>query len=234
MPPHALAHGREALSWEKLGPGLDRATLVVGPHGSRVLLLRFDLDHFRAEVFVGEGPPPRAETAAALRRRRGAIAAVNGGFFDERWRPLGLRVVRGRQRVPFRRKVDWGVLLLEGARARIVHSRELPAPLAAAGAIQVGPRLVVGGEALKLKPQWARRTAVALAPGGAALTLVVADTPVEANALAGRLAASGFDSALLLDGGPSTQLSFAHGGTEVDIPGGYAVPDLLLIVPVAR
>jgi hypothetical protein len=33
----------------------------------------------------------------------------------------------------------------------------------------------------------------------------------------------------MLDGGPSTQLSFAVGATSIEIPGGYAVPDLLLI-----
>ena len=217
------------LTWEKLGPGIERATLPGPDRGGPVLLLRFALAVYQAEVFVGDGWPPRLETAADLRRRRGAVAVVNGGFFDERRRPLGLRIVQGQPRVPFRRKVDWGVLLLEGGKARIVHSRELPAPPAASGAIQVGPRLLVGGKPLKLKPQWARRTAVALDADGGALTLVVADAPVEANQLAAQLAASGFDSAMMLDGGPSTQLSFAHGDVQVDVPGGYPVPDLLLI-----
>jgi uncharacterized protein YigE (DUF2233 family) len=220
---------RRPLVWERLGPGIERATLHGRDGAGPVLLLRFALKAYQAEIAVGDGWPPRLATAAELRRHRGAVAAVNGGFFDERHRPLGLRLVQGRPRVPFRRKVDWGVLLLEGGKARIVHSRDRPAQPSALGAIQVGPRLVVAGKALKLKPQWARRTAVALDSGGGALTLVIADTPVEANELAARLAASGFDSALLLDGGPSTQLSLAHGDVEVDIPGGYPVPDLLLI-----
>jgi len=45
-----------------------------------------------------------------------------------------------------------------------------------------------------------------------------------------RLAEGGFESALLLDGGPSTQLALDVGITHLDLPGGYAVPDLLLIV----
>ena len=99
------------------------------------------------------------------------------------------------------------------------------------GAIQVGPRLLVAGQPLQLKPQIARRTAVALERSGEALTLVVVDEPIDANELAQSLASAGFDSALLLDGGPSTQLSVAVGDARADVPGGYPVPDLLVIVP---
>jgi hypothetical protein len=120
-------------------------------------------------------------------------------------------------------------LILDGETARIVHSRDLPATPAARGAIQVGPRLLVGGAPLKLKPQRARRTAVALDRAGRTLTLVVVDAPIDANELASALAASGFDAALMLDGGPSTQLSLEVGAVKEDLPGGYPVPDLLVI-----
>jgi hypothetical protein len=59
--------------------------------------------------------------------------------------------------------------------------------------------------------------------------LVVVDAPIEAGELAEQLAAAGFDSAILLDGGPSTQLSLHLGSAKIDLPGGYAVPDLLMI-----
>jgi hypothetical protein len=61
------------------------------------------------------------------------------------------------------------------------------------------------------------------------LTLVVVDAPIDANELASALAASGFDAALMLDGGPSTQLSLEVGAVKEDLPGGYPVPDLLVI-----
>jgi hypothetical protein len=47
------------------------------------------------------------------------------------------------------------------------------------------------------------------------------------------LAAAGFDTALMLDGGPSTQLALHAGAVDVDLPGGYAVPDLLTIMPAS-
>jgi hypothetical protein len=219
------------IAWQTMGPGADRATLAAGDGTTKIQLFRFSFARYQAEVVVGPGSPPGAETAAALRRRRGAIAAVNGGFFDERRAPLGLRIVGGVTRVPLRRHADWGVLLIEGAGARIVHTRELRPDTAARGAIQVGPRIVVDGTPLTLKPQRARRTAVALERDGRSLTLVVVDAPIDANDLAARLAAGGFDAALMLDGGPSTQLALELGDVHVDIPGGYPVPDLLAIVP---
>jgi hypothetical protein len=155
-----------------------------------------------------------------------------------------------------RPKADWGVLVLGNHRARIIHTREYPRPITTNttgaatttaapantppspvvalptpidGAIQVGPRLLVGGQPVKLRPQLARRTAVAVDREGRSLTLVVADTPVAAGDLADALAAQGFDAAILLDGGPSTQLSLALGDAQVEFEGAYPVPDLLAI-----
>lgn len=186
-------------------------------------------------MVVGKGEPPQARTAQQVRRSRGAVAAINGGFFDGRVVPLGLRIADGQQRFPLRPKADWGVLVLAGRRARIVHTRDYGAAAAAKdpdrveGAIQVGPRLLVGGVPMKLRPQLARRTAVALDQQGSRLTLVVVPAPIDAGQLAGRLAAAGFTDALLLDGGPSTQASVELGDAHLEIAGGYPVPDLLVI-----
>ena len=226
--------------WQSVAPGAERMNLMLD--GDAVLLVRFDLDRFRAEVVVGKGSPPQRRTAADVRQGRGALAAVNGGFFDEHVVPLGLRIATGDQRYPLRPKADWGVLVLAGHRAHIVHTHDYGAAVTAAapapvdGAIQVGPRLIVEGQALKLRPQLARRTAVALDRDGQFLTLVVSPEPVEAGALAARLATLGFDSAVFLDGGPSTQLSLAVGDARAEVAGGYPVPDLLAIFgrPAAR
>ena len=122
---------------------------------------------------------------------------------------------RRRQLIGLRKVVDWGVLVLRPGRAAIVHSREYPAAAAAApavtGAIQVGPRILVDGRVPGLKPQAARRTAVAIDHGGRFLTVVVADARMQAADLGRTLAGFGFSDALMLDGGPSTQLSAAIG-----------------------
>jgi hypothetical protein len=216
-----------AVAWAPVSTGVEHLHLSEG--GIDAELLRFDLTRFRPEVVVLGAERPR--TAAALREETGALAAVNGGFFDEGWRPLGLRIAGGKQVVGLRPRVDWGVLILRGGRARIVHSREFRADPSIEQAIQVGPRLLVDGQPMRLKPQAARRTAVALDRDGRFLTLVATYAAVDASRLADLLAHLGFDSALMFDGGPSSQLSAATGALRLDLRGGYAVPDVLLVRP---
>jgi uncharacterized protein YigE (DUF2233 family) len=211
--------------WQPIAPGAER--LRLDQDGLRLELFRFDLQKYRAEVVVSGAEQPR--TAAALRSETAAVAAVNGGFFDEKWRSLGMRISAGKTVIGLRPRVDWGVLLVRGGRAQIVHSREFRADPTIEQAIQVGPRLLSGGQPMRLKPQSARRTAVALDREGRFLTLVLADAPAEAQRVAEALAGLGFDAALMFDGGPSTQLALELGEVKLTLPGGYAVPDALVI-----
>jgi uncharacterized protein YigE (DUF2233 family) len=202
-------------------------TLTVDEGGSSVDLVRFDLQRFRPEVVMLGRQGTR--TAAALRRDLSAVAAINGGFFDDERHPLGLRIAGGKTVVPLRPRVDWGVLVLRPGRAAIVHSRDFEPDARIEGAIQVGPRLLAAGRPLRLKPQTARRSAVALDREGRTLTLVVCPEPIAAGRLAELLARLGFHSALLLDGGASTQISAAVGRFTLDVPGAYGVPDALIV-----
>jgi len=227
--PAAAAATPAAPGWTALAPGAEHLHVDEGA----IDLFRFDLETYRADVVVPGAAKPA--TAAALRRQAGAALVVNGGFFDTEGRPLGLRIADGRKVIGLRAVVDWGVLVLRPGRAAIVHSREYPAAAATAaapavtGAIQVGPRVVVDGRVPGLKPQAARRTAVAIDHGGRFLTVVDANARMQAADLGRTLAGFGFSDALMLDGGPSTQLSAAIGDFSREIPGGYAVPDLLVV-----
>jgi hypothetical protein len=216
-----------AVGWQIVASGVEHLHVAEG--GVDAELLRFDLTRCQPEVVVLGADRPR--TAAALREETGAWAAVNGGFFDEDWRPLGLRIMSGKMVIGLRPRVDWGVLILRRGRARIVHSREFRADPAIEQAIQVGPRILLDGQPLRLKPQAARRTAVALDREGRSMTLVATYAPADATRLAELLAHLGFDSALMFDGGPSSQLSAALGDLHLDLRGGYAVPDVLLVRP---
>jgi uncharacterized protein YigE (DUF2233 family) len=228
--------GKADVAWEKLEPGVEHARartheeseLVAA--GALVELYRFDLARFRPEVIISTARPfARQHAADVLHDTPDAVAVVNGGFFDDKGAPLGLRIARGKTIVPLRPHVDWGVLLMTGGRARIVHSSEFVAAPDIEAAIQVGPRILIDGVVPPLKPQAARRTAVALTKDGTSLTLVVAPSAVDAASLGARLAKLGFSSALLLDGGPSTQLALKIAG-ERGVAGAYGVPDLLALI----
>lgn len=214
-----------AAQWRAVQPGVDHLRLPE----LDAELVRFDLAKFHVEVLVPGAARPLS--AAALRLEEQAILAVNGGFFDTEGRPLGLRISRGRRVVPLRKVVDWGVLVLRDGSADIVHSRDYPrsGPDPAPNALQVGPRILIDGRPPRLKPQAARRTAVALDRTGRTLTFVVARKRIEAIALAEALARLGFERALMLDGGPSTQLSAQLGDLNLEIAGGYPVPDGLVV-----
>ena len=209
--------------WQAIAPGAERLRL----EDPRLELIRFDLTRYRPEVVVPGPENPRS--AAALRAETGAVAAVNGGFFDEKWRSLGMRITHGKTLIGLRPRVDWGVLVVRRGRAQIVHSREFQPDPTIEEAIQVGPRLLAGGQPMRLKPQSARRTAVALDKEGRFLTLVLADAPTSAQRVAEALAGLGFDAAMMFDGGPSTQLSLELGEVKLTLMGGYAVPDALVI-----
>jgi hypothetical protein len=219
------ARAQRVPAWRVLEPGLEH--LSMERPDPEVDLVRFDLARFSPRVLV---PGPRALTTAdEVRRAENAVAAVNGGFFDPERRPLGLRIADGRTVVPFRARVDWGVLAVENQRARIVHSKDFVATDGLDSAIQVGPRLVAARKPLKLKPQTAFRTAVAVDQDGRRLTLAVTRSQAGAQDLANLLSRLGFEDAMMLDGGPSTQLALETPALSLRRPGGYPVPDLLVM-----
>ncbi len=214
--------------WRTVAPGVEHRLL--GPRDVQADLLRFDLERFAVDVLVGGKAAPL--TAAQAAKKHNAPLAINGGFFDPQWRSLGLRVSQGKVVVPLRPHVDWGVLTVVGQRARIEHSRSPQSFENAEAAVQVGPRLLIEGQPTKLKPQVAYRSAVAVDKSGRYFTVIATHTPTDANALALALARLGdFESAMMLDGGPSSQLYAQLGHLQVDRRGAYPVPDLLIVKP---
>ncbi len=211
--------------WTSIGDGLAHRTLTELDAD----LIRVDLDHHVVDVVLPG--PSRPLTARALRLQARAAIAVNGGFFDTDGRSLGLRISAGKTRLGLRPRVDWGVLEIRDQRARIVHGRQWVADAAITAAIQVGPRVLIGGVVPGLKPQASRRTAIAIGDDPGQITFVITRGFTLARDLGTALAALGYRDAVLLDGGPSTQLSAKAGSWELEVPGGYAVPDLLLVQP---
>lgn len=217
--------------WRQAAPGLSYRTLRLpasDANGSAVLhVLRVHPQHYRiALLTAGEG---QTATVREMAERSGAVAAINGGFFDERFRPLGLRVSRGRQLHPLRR-ANWGVFLIRSGKAAIVHTRDYR-PAGVTEALQCGPRLVVNGQPTQLKPQSARRACIAIDRQGRILLAVSHGADVDATRLARLLCTPeargglGCRDALNLDGGPSAQLYASAGDLRLDLQGTWGVPD---------
>lgn len=207
------------------------------PGGVAADAVRVRLDDASLEVVDARTADEDRATASGLRARRpGAVAAVNGGFFDEAGKPMGLVLARGRITNTLRR-ADWGVFWVGGDRAGIMHTTDWRdgKPAYALEALQAGPRLVVARTPVKLKPQVARRTVVCVKSPKEVVLLVT--EAIDARPLAEWLAREerrgglGCVDALNLDGGPSSQLSVQAGNRSLEVRGGWPVPNGLVVVP---
>lgn len=237
----AEAQDGAAQRWQQLAPGLAYHRLAAGA-GFTLHAFRIELRRWRPVVADARKPDGRlTATVQTLAAERDAVLAVNGSFFDERRRPLGLLIEQGRELRPLRR-ADWGVLFVADGRAHLVHTRNFaaqsPPSQSIEFAIQVGPRLVADGKALRLKQQWAERSAIGILPDGALVVVASEGGAVESNELARLMAAPaaagglGCTDALMMDGGPSSQLHARVGSFRLDVPGMYGVP--IAVAFVAR
>ncbi len=164
-------------------------------------------------------------------KNRGAIAAINGGYFDENSKSIGLRVSDGKRTSEFYPKANWGVFTIRDGKAAITHTRDYKGSPTTQQALQCGPRLVVSGKVTDLKPQSARRSGIGIAANGDVI-IAVSDGALSFDDWAKLWAdKSGLNcrDALNLDGGPSTQLSVVSAKNPVDVRGGWPVPDAVVI-----
>lgn len=230
-------------AWRSLAPGLDYRAHE--ENGTRFHLVRAHLDRIQVRVADARQPPERAvATVDVLAHETKALVALNGTFFDESNRPLGLVVSEGRELNPLRDISWWAALIVRPAgsrpRAEILTTeqlRKLPKEQLTRleAALQVGPRTVVDGRVVKLKNQTAARSAVCIISDDELILLATELAAVESNALAAFMARPAERGGLacrhglMFDGGPSTQLHVATPPLALDVPGGWGVPNALVL-----
>jgi uncharacterized protein YigE (DUF2233 family) len=220
--------------WQKIEEGFDFKSLQVegDPYQSLISLkiLRISLDKFQVRVLDARAFGEIKLEIKELARKAGALAAINGGFFLPGYKPLGLLIVDGREVNPLR-KADWGIFLIQDNSPRIIHTAEYLTDRNISQALQVGPRLVVGGRELQMKKQVARRSALGITTKSQVVLLNSEDTDINAQDLARIFhlpeSQGGLEcrDALTLDGGPSAQMYADYKSLKIDIPGGWGVPN---------
>jgi Phosphodiester glycosidase len=228
----------ESPRFSTVAPGIAYSTFEIHTDGADPFsghAFKIDLDVADLRLVPAGGPSSRRPVRQMVAPYP-AVVAINASFFDTEGRAMGLAVDEGRSLGGSRRQ-SWGALVVEGRRARIMTGADIGDSPAPRLVVQGIPRLVVGGKVLGLKPQFAERSAVCAE--GSSVTLVVSTT-AEANAFARFLAGSpqksglGCVDALNLDGGPSTQLVVKLPGLELSLPGGWGVPNALVVTPGKR
>jgi uncharacterized protein YigE (DUF2233 family) len=167
------------------------------------------------------------------------LAGVNGGYFDEKFAPIGLRIADGQMITPLKRApLITGVLVASSRGVQIVRSREFSRRAGIAAAVQCGPFLVDRGQPIGglNDSRSARRTFAATTTGNRALVGVCSG--ISLAELSKMLATTSFaeglriERALNLDGGSSTGFWFAReNGSVFSIPEQKRVRDFVGIVP---
>jgi uncharacterized protein YigE (DUF2233 family) len=226
------------------GPGLAYSGL--SRDGATYHVLRVDLARHALRMADARREGRRAATVDQLGREAGALVALNGTFFDENYRPLGLVASAGRELNPLRNVSWWAALLVREReaerRAEILTTAQLQAIAPAergpfAAAVQAGPRTVAARQPIRLKEQSAARAAVCVLDPTHVILLATEGAAVESNALSAFMAAAtatgglGCEAGLMLDGGPSAQLWIETPGLTLHVRGGWGVPNALVVLP---
>ena len=213
-----VEHRRVVLSETASG---EKATLELALFSPKSVVLR-----------VADNPAGDEDLASVMRRTRG-VAGVNGGYFDPQDAPVGLLISDGKLIAPFRKaRLLSGVLVSAKGRIELLRASEYSSRKTATAALQCGPFLVDGGEAVaglnNTRP--ARRTFVFTAANRAAIGNCSSVTLAELGDI---LVASGFNvqRALNLDGGSSSAFWFAGEHGVISIPEQKTVRDFVVILP---
>lgn len=159
--------------------------------------------------------------------RTAASLAINGGYFAPSTQAEGLVLTAGRTLSPFVPALGGGVLVVRGGRAEVVDATNFSPPREADFAIQARPRLVVGST-VNLRGddgRKAERTALCVRDDGRRIEAIFAHGkgPLPGGPtltmLAEMLVSRGCESALNLDGGPSSGAAWqGEGRVEVRPP----------------
>jgi uncharacterized protein YigE (DUF2233 family) len=157
-----------------------------------------------------------------------AELVVNGGFFGPDGKPVGLALSNGALISRLSKQMSGGVLASDGEHAELFPAETFELPDGGTFAIQCKPRLVVD-KAPNIKSddkKRAERTALCTRDGGKVVDVVIVRGSDDGEspgpslfALARFLTKMGCESALNLDGGPSTGVAWREdGGVQMLAP----------------
>ena len=215
--------------WVQAAPGLSYRVGEIQGGLAQMAALRVDPEAYRVVVLDARSEGKTGLTARQFAERHHALAAINGGFFDEKGVPLGLLMHAGKITSPLRH-VDWGLFLMQGTQPAVHHTKQ-GVPAGTTEALQCGPRLVFPRGQPQFKPGESMRSGVGVTEDSQVLLAVTSRGELSLRDFAAALAAWGCREALNLDGGPSSQLYAQRGTMSLDLPGAYPVPDAIAVLP---
>lgn len=221
--------------WRKLAPGIEYIDLggnLLAPW-SHVHVFRVDLKINQLDMIMANFLSLPHASIDEFAHFSKALVTINGGFFDHKHHPLGLRIGNQQQYNPLKRISWWGVFYIKNQKAHISGLPQYKDKESIDFAVQSGPRLLVNGSIPTLKIGRAERSALGIAPDGRVIILVTENSPMTTTALAELMQFPPLNckNALNLDGGNSSQLHAHIASFELDVHGLSNVSDAIIVKP---
>lgn len=152
--------------------------------------------------------------------KTGGDLVINGGFFDDQKKALGLTMSNGIRLSALAKKMSGGIVAIagDGKRAELFETETFDPPDGLKFAVQCRPRLVVRGQANVKSDdgQRSERTALCLRDGGKTVEAILVrggEGGPSLFTLGKWLVTHGCEDALNLDGGPSTGAAWRDEGS---------------------
>lgn len=223
--------------WRTLKPGLEYTKISVfsGFHTGYLHAFRIDLKLYQLNLAIAEDRQNKIATVLDLTTSSRALIGINGGFFSQELKPLGLRITDTKQRNPLKGTPWWGIFYIANNQPFIVSQKRFNPSNRIQFAVQSGPRLIINNSIpASLKPGVDNRTALGISNGKVVL-VVTESLSLTTTQLAKLMKASQIDgglncqNALNLDGGSSSQLYANIDSFSLNVPGLSAVTDAILV-----
>lgn len=160
-----------------------------------------------------------------------SLLAINGGFFDNNYKPLGLRINNKSQQSPAKNISWWGIFYVKNQRPYLTNFAQFNFDHQIDFAIQSGPRLLINNRIPPLKAGRAERSALGITHDGKVIILVTDNMPLSTTELAQLMKAEPLncENALNLDGGSSSQLRAHLNSFQLDVHGFSNVSDAVIV-----
>ncbi len=228
------------VEWQSLAKGIDYAVIsYLQPYSSSKLhALRIDPSLYGLNLMTAQAIQRTAGFAATYAKTSKALIAINGGFFNPDYIPLGLRINEGKILFPVKPISWWGIFTLKNKKPNIITNDEYKADSQIDFAIQAGPRLLIEGKVPQLRETARTRSALCIDHADQIIMVVTEHLPLTPSALAHILRATEIEgglnckNALNLDGGHSSQLYAKIAEKTISVPNLSPVADAIIVKPL--
>lgn len=227
-----------ANNWQIIAPGIEYQDINQNNivNLNHIHVFRIDLQYNKFRLGLAKNLHEESSFVDVYAKKYNSIIAINGGFFDKSFRPLGLRISDNHQFNTLKYISWWGVFTINNNKPKITNARDFNKNLNVNFAVQSGPRLIISGVIPKLKPGYAERTALGITSDDKVIILVTQNNPMSTTSLAKLMSSPPLScaNALNLDGGSSSQIFVNAPNFKLNVSGFAEISDAILVSPKSK